>query len=90
MSHRTALHSQVIQVHPFTPIPLSLCAEFLSSHRNIDDSFDVQLQHILEALRGLKRFNNLAEGFLRLFELDSDDGLCQVSSNKSEDSFVQN
>ncbi len=78
------LYLQTKQVHPFTPIPLSLCAEFFISYRDLDDSFNVQLQDILEALRGMKRFNNLAQGFLAMFELESGDGSYQASSNNSE------
>ncbi|KAI4286649.1 MAG: hypothetical protein L6R35_004094, partial [Caloplaca aegaea] len=63
------------KVHPFTPIPLSLCAEFLNSYRNLDDSFASQLEHILKALRSLKRVNNLAQACLHSFELDNVDSL---------------
>ncbi|KAI4120392.1 MAG: hypothetical protein LQ341_007549 [Variospora aurantia] len=63
------------KVHPLTPIPLSLCAEFLNSYRNLDDSFASQLEHILKALRSLKRVNNLAQACLHSFELDNVDSL---------------
>ncbi|KAA6409142.1 MAG: transcriptional regulatory [Lasallia pustulata] len=63
------------KVHPFTPIPLSLCAEFFTSYRDLDDSVYVQLHDILEALRSLRRFNNLAQCILHLFELESVEGL---------------
>ena len=62
------------QVHPFTPIPLFLCAEFLLTHRNLDVSIDIQLEEILEALRDLKNVNNLANDYLNLFELEGDRG----------------
>ena len=49
------------QVHPFTPIPLCICAEFLSSRdRDIDPSVNAQLQEILNALQYLKNVNTLA------------------------------
>ena len=78
------LYLQTKQVHPFTPIPLSLCAEFFISYRDFDASVDVQLQDILKALRSLKGYNNLAQVFLHLFELESVDGLCQASGNNSD------
>jgi len=50
-----------LQVHPFTPIPLCICAEFLNSRdRDIDPSVNVQLQEILNALQYLKNVNTLA------------------------------
>lgn len=69
------LYLQTKKVHPFTPIPLSLCAEFFTSYRDLDDSVYVQLHDILEALRSLRRFNNLAQCILHLFELESVEGL---------------
>lgn len=49
------------QVHPFTPIPLCICAEFLNSRdRDIDPSLSTQLQEILNALQYLKNVNTLA------------------------------
>ena len=71
-------------MHPFTPIPLCLCAEFFSLHRDLDTSFEMQLQHVLETLRGLKRFNNLAMTFLHLFENENVDNSCQVSGSSSD------
>ena len=82
------LNQQLIQIHPFTPIPLSLCAEYLNSYRDLDDSFASQLQHILGALRGLKRFNNLAQGCLHLYESQSIDGFFQNPSNNLDLQFV--
>lgn len=62
------------QVHPFTPIPLFICAEFLLTHRDLDVSIDIQLEEILEALRDLKNVNNLANDYLNLFEPEGDRG----------------
>lgn len=50
-----------LQVHPLTPIPLCICAEFLNSRdRDIDPSVNAQLQEILNALQYLKNVNTLA------------------------------
>jgi hypothetical protein len=62
------------KVHPFTPIPLFICAEFLLTHRDLDVSIDIQLEEILEALRDLKNVNNLANDYLNLFEPEGDRG----------------
>ncbi|EED13248.1 conserved hypothetical protein [Talaromyces stipitatus ATCC 10500] len=49
------------KVHPFTPIPLCICAEFLNSRdRDVDPTVNAQLQEILNALQYLKNVNTLA------------------------------
>lgn len=49
------------QVHPFTPIPLCICADFLKSRDGDNDtSVNEQLQEILNALHYLKDVNSLA------------------------------
>lgn len=50
----------------------------------------MQLQHILEALRGLKIFNKLAQDSLHLLELEGVDGLGQVSSQDAPHPSVHN
>ena len=52
------------QVHPFTPLPLVLCADFLNTHRYLDELVDTQVQEILDALRDLTSVNNLAQEYL--------------------------
>ncbi|THC89926.1 hypothetical protein EYZ11_010608 [Aspergillus tanneri] len=61
-------HLNSLKVHPLTLIPLSLCVEFLMLYHKPGDAFTQQLQDITEAMRGLKRFNNLGHGVLQLFE----------------------
>ena len=63
----------VYQAHPFTPIPLSLCAEFFTTHRDLDEPYGLQLQEISEALRDLRSVNHLAEDYLHLLESDGSD-----------------
>ncbi|OKL58352.1 hypothetical protein UA08_06013 [Talaromyces atroroseus] len=54
-------HLSYFKVHPFTPIPLCICAEFLNTRdREIDPSLSTQLQEILNALQYLKNVNTLA------------------------------
>ncbi|KAI0840337.1 fungal-specific transcription factor domain-containing protein [Hypoxylon sp. FL0890] len=50
------------KVHPLTPIPLSLCAEFFGSYRELGDTYSKQLQDITEAMHGLMSFSNLGPG----------------------------
>jgi hypothetical protein len=57
-----------LQVHPLTPIPLSLCVEFLILYHKPGDVFTKQLQDITEAMRNLKRFSNLGQEVLQLFD----------------------
>ncbi|KAL6232513.1 hypothetical protein BDW75DRAFT_217723 [Aspergillus navahoensis] len=61
-------HLNSLKVHPLTPIPLSLCVEFLILYHKPGDVSTKQLQDITEAMRGLKRFNNLGQGVMQLFE----------------------
>ncbi|KAI1477823.1 hypothetical protein F4774DRAFT_419856 [Daldinia eschscholtzii] len=49
-------------VHPLTPIPLSLCAEFFVSSHELGDTYGKQLQEITEAMHGLMSFSNLGLG----------------------------
>ncbi|KAI1378441.1 hypothetical protein F4677DRAFT_466149 [Hypoxylon crocopeplum] len=50
------------KVHPLTPIPLSLCAEFFVSYHELGDTYSKQLQDITEAMHGLMSFSNLGPG----------------------------
>lgn len=51
-----------LKVHPLTPIPLSLCAEFFVSCHELGDTYNKQLQNIIEAMHGLMSFSNLTPG----------------------------
>lgn len=50
------------KVHPLTPIPLSLCAEFFVTYHELGDTYGKQLQEITEAMHGLISFSNLGPG----------------------------
>ncbi|KAI5867889.1 hypothetical protein GGS23DRAFT_190 [Durotheca rogersii] len=50
------------KIHPLTPIPLSLCAEFFVSYHELGDTYSKQLQDITEAMNGLMSFSNLGPG----------------------------
>ncbi|KAI1770474.1 fungal-specific transcription factor domain-containing protein [Hypoxylon cercidicola] len=50
------------KVHPLTPIPLSLCAEFFVAYQELGDTYSKQLQDITEAMHGLISFSNLGPG----------------------------
>ncbi|CRG91749.1 putative transcriptional regulatory protein C777,02 [Talaromyces islandicus] len=55
-------HLSYFKVHPFTPIPLCICAEFLNTRdREMDPTIGTQLQEILDALQYLKNVNALAK-----------------------------
>ncbi|KAH8692012.1 fungal-specific transcription factor domain-containing protein [Talaromyces proteolyticus] len=59
---RALTHLSYFKVHPFTPIPLCICAEFLSTRdREIDPKIETQLQEVLDALQYLKNVNALAK-----------------------------
>ncbi|KAI0382683.1 hypothetical protein F5Y04DRAFT_287732 [Hypomontagnella monticulosa] len=51
-----------LKVHPLTPIPLSLCAEFFVSYHELGDTYSKQLHEITEAMHGLMSFSNLGPG----------------------------
>ncbi|KAG0646232.1 transcriptional activator [Hyphodiscus hymeniophilus] len=55
-----------LKVHPFTPLPLILCVDFLDTHRYLDDSVDLQVRELLDALKALTEVNNLAQDYLSL------------------------
>lgn len=55
---------RVFKVHPFTPLPLSLCVDFLSTHRYLDESANLHIEEVLNVLRELSTVNNLARDYL--------------------------
>lgn len=49
------------KLHPFTPLPLALCVEFLQSHAYLDEvDVDRQAREVLATLGDLASVNNLA------------------------------
>ncbi|RAK70801.1 fungal specific transcription factor domain-containing protein [Aspergillus fijiensis CBS 313.89] len=54
--------------HPLTMIPLSVCVQFLIMFQKPGDSDMKPLQDLTEAIRSLKRFNNLGQPVLQLVE----------------------
>ena len=49
------------KLHPFTPLPLALCVEFLQSHAYLDEAdVDRQAREVLATLGELASVNNLA------------------------------
>jgi hypothetical protein len=62
MSTQTRL--KLPKVHPFTPLPLVICADFFNAHRFLDESVDTQAQEVLEALKDLSSVNNIAQEYL--------------------------
>ncbi|EPE28687.1 Zn2/Cys6 DNA-binding protein [Glarea lozoyensis ATCC 20868] len=69
---KTLAQLSFFKVHPFTPVPLYLCARFFKTHKNPDECFNMQLQEIILVLQGLKSVNHLAESFLQLLDLDNE------------------
>ena len=57
-------HGKLNKVHPFTPLPLALCVDFLNTHRYLDESIELEVEEILEALREMTNVNNLARDYL--------------------------
>ena len=51
-------------MHPFTPFPLRICAEFFNAHRYLDESTSPQVQEIYDSLREMGSVNNLAQDYL--------------------------
>ncbi|KAL2813218.1 fungal-specific transcription factor domain-containing protein [Aspergillus cavernicola] len=68
-AHETARFARVVsqlsyfKVHPLTPLPLILCAEFLGTQQDTDPSATVQLQEILQILDGLPNISNFREAW---------------------------
>ena len=56
------------QAHPFTPVPLILCAEYFLACSGLENGFRLELSEVSEALRDLKSVNNLAQDYLHLVE----------------------
>lgn len=53
------------QVHPLTPMPLMLCAEFVCERMNADFSFQPVFQAMCNVLQELSPINHLARVYLR-------------------------
>ncbi|KAJ5895128.1 Transcription factor [Penicillium taxi] len=58
------------QTHPFMPIPLSLCAEYILANPEMNESLRPQLLKILDVLHSLMTVNNLAQAYYPMLELD--------------------
>ena len=52
-------------MHPFTPIPLLLCARYGMSHYGSNDVYSNLVISITRALEGLSTLNSLAQDSLR-------------------------
>ena len=61
---RSLSHLSYFKVHPFTPLPLAFCIDFLNNHRYLDDWVEPHIEEILEALKELTNVNNLAQDYL--------------------------
>nr|WOL36635.1 transcription factor [Pseudogymnoascus verrucosus] len=61
---RSISHLSYFKVHPFTPLPLGFCVEFLNAHHYLGEFVDKQVQEILQALNELSTVNNLAQDYL--------------------------
>ncbi|KAI1338693.1 fungal-specific transcription factor domain-containing protein [Xylariaceae sp. FL0016] len=61
------------QTHPFTPIPLLLCARFLQSHTSLNQAYSALLPGITAVLRELNHLNGLALSSLKILGLDKED-----------------
>ncbi|KAL2847837.1 hypothetical protein BJY01DRAFT_246604 [Aspergillus pseudoustus] len=51
------------KIHPFMPLPLILCAEFLRMHQATDPSASLPLQEILRILEGLTSISNFRQAW---------------------------
>ncbi|PWY75485.1 citrinin biosynthesis transcriptional activator CtnR [Aspergillus heteromorphus CBS 117.55] len=52
------------EIHPFTPLPIMLCAKFFMTHPNMDISSPLQLQEVLGTLQRLAETNYLSRDCL--------------------------
>ncbi|MCJ1378977.1 hypothetical protein MMC17_002076 [Xylographa soralifera] len=52
------------KVHPFTPLPLRICADFFNTHRYLDEAAASQVREIEAALGEIGSVNNLARDYL--------------------------
>ncbi|KAL3479701.1 hypothetical protein BJX99DRAFT_255424 [Aspergillus californicus] len=46
------------KVHPLTPIPLTMCSDFIAGHTYLDAGFDGMLQEVMACLQDLDRVKN--------------------------------
>lgn len=58
-----------IQVHPFMPIPLILCAEFLYNSRTCHESHSLRLQELLEIFRQIKNVNDQGQSYIQILKM---------------------
>lgn len=63
--HNIALIDSSFQVHPLTPIPLFVCAEFLYNEMN-NEAFQSRLQELFHVFRELRNVNNPDQSYLDL------------------------
>ncbi|KAL2845499.1 fungal-specific transcription factor domain-containing protein [Aspergillus pseudoustus] len=56
------------KIHPFTPIPLSLCVDFFNASRDPTTTFYTKLQEIFQALQNVKVVNGLGGKILGILE----------------------
>ncbi|KAL2810518.1 fungal-specific transcription factor domain-containing protein [Aspergillus granulosus] len=56
------------KIHPFTPIPLSLCADFFNAYRDPNTTFYTKLQEIFQALQNIKIVNSLGGKIFDILE----------------------
>ncbi|KAL4972119.1 fungal-specific transcription factor domain-containing protein [Aspergillus desertorum] len=70
MATLTKLLSQVnsFKIHPFTPIPLSLCADFFNAYRDPNTRFYTKLKDIFRALQNIKCVNSLGGKIIQVLE----------------------
>ncbi|KAE8148526.1 fungal-specific transcription factor domain-containing protein [Aspergillus avenaceus] len=66
---RTLSQTNSFKIHPFTPIPLSLCADFFNAYRDPNTTFSAKLQEIFHELRNLRCVNSLSDKILQVLEL---------------------
>ncbi|KAH7383968.1 hypothetical protein BKA66DRAFT_463200 [Pyrenochaeta sp. MPI-SDFR-AT-0127] len=53
------------QMHPFTPLPLLLCARYCLGHVGSDDTYSTLVISVVRALEGLSIVNSVAQNSLR-------------------------
>lgn len=64
-SHNAILTDSFFQIHPLTPIPIFLCAEFLYNEMH-NEAYQPRLQELFHVLRELKNVNNPDQSYLDL------------------------
>jgi hypothetical protein len=74
---------RLLQIHPFTAIPLFLCAEFAQGRKAQDHSFQILCDTMDNSLRSLSAMNLLAETCLAKFNSVALHGHVDVSIEPS-------